>query len=137
DAFLKKWNSTEQKQAIIQELQELGVPLEALEKEIGKDFDPLDLICHVVFDQPPLTRKERANNVRKRNYFSNYGEPARTVLNALLDKYADEGIEDIEDINILKVKPFDQIGTPLEIIKLFGSKQKYLQAVIELTTELY
>ena len=74
DAFLKKWHSTEQKQAIIQELQELGVPLEALEKEIGKDFDPLDLICHVVFDQPPLTRKERANNVRKRNYFSNYGE---------------------------------------------------------------
>nr|WP_292751122.1 type I restriction-modification enzyme R subunit C-terminal domain-containing protein [Nostoc sp. NMS4] len=100
DAFLKKWHSTEQKQVIIQELQELGAPLEALEKEVGKDFDPLDLICHVVFDQPPLTRKERANNVRKRNYFSNYGEQARTVLNALLDKYADEGIEDIESLDV-------------------------------------
>ncbi|MEH1922206.1 EcoAI/FtnUII family type I restriction enzme subunit R [Nostoc sp.] len=137
DAFLKKWHSTEQKQAIIQELQELGVPLEALEKEIGKDFDPLDLICHVVFDQPPLTRKERANNVRKRNYFSNYGEQARTVLNALLDKYADEGIEDIESLDVLKVKPISDLGTPLEIIKIFGGKQAYLQALSVLKSELY
>lgn len=137
DAFLKKWHSTEQKQAIIQELQELGVPLEALEKEIGKDFDPLDLICHVVFDQPPLTRKERANNVRKRNYFSKYGEQARTVLNALLDKYADEGIEDIESFDVLKVQPISDLGTPLEIIKIFGGKQAYLQALSVLKEELY
>ncbi|MBD2563131.1 MULTISPECIES: EcoAI/FtnUII family type I restriction enzme subunit R [Nostoc] len=137
DAFLKKWYSTEQKQAIIQELQELGVPLEALEKEIGKDFDPLDLICHVVFDQPPLTRRERANNVRKRNYFSNYGEQARTVLNALLDKYADEGIEDIESLDVLKVQPISDLGTPLEIIRIFGGKQAYLQALSVLKEELY
>ncbi|MBW4561821.1 MAG: DEAD/DEAH box helicase family protein [Mojavia pulchra JT2-VF2] len=137
DAFLKKWQSTKQKQAIIQELQELGVPLEALEKEIGKDFDPLDLICHVVFDQPPLTRKERANNVRKRNYFSKYGEQARTVLNALLDKYADEGIEDIESLDVLKVKPISDLGTPLEIISIFGGKQGYLQALSVLKQELY
>ncbi|MBD2605601.1 DEAD/DEAH box helicase family protein [Scytonema hofmannii FACHB-248] len=137
DAFLKKWHSTEQKQAIIRELQELGVPLEALEKEIGRDFDPLDLICHVVFDQPPLTRKERANNVRKRNYFSNYGEQARTVLNALLDKYADEGIEDIESLDVLKVQPISDLGTPLEIISIFGGKQAYLQALSVLKSEIY
>ncbi|QLE43789.1 DEAD/DEAH box helicase [Nostoc sp. C052] len=137
DAFLKKWHSTEQKQAIIQELQELGVPLEALEKEIGKDFDPLDLICHVVFDQPPLTRRERANNVRKRDYFNNYGEQARTVLNALLDKYADEGIEDIESLDVLKVQPISDLGTPLEIISIFGGKQAYLQALSVLKEELY
>ncbi|BAZ40541.1 hypothetical protein NIES4101_65020 [Calothrix sp. NIES-4101] len=137
DAFLHKWHSSEQKQAIIQELQELGVPLEGLEKEVGKDFDPLDLICHVVFDQPPLTRQERANNVRKRDYFSKYGEPARTVLNALLDKYADEGIEDIESLDVLKVKPISDLGTPLEIIKIFGGKQGYLQALSVLKEELY
>jgi type I restriction enzyme R subunit len=111
--------------------------LEALEKEIGKDFDPLDLICHVVFDQPPLTRKERANNVRKRNYFSKYGEQARTVLNALLDKYADEGIEDIESLDVLKVKPISDLGTPLEIIKIFGGKQNYLGILQELKHEIY
>ncbi|QXE23647.1 type I restriction-modification enzyme R subunit [Richelia sinica FACHB-800] len=118
-------------------LKSLGVPLEGLEKEIGQDFDPLDLICHVVFDQPPLTRKERANNVRKRNYFSKYGEQARTVLNALLDKYADEGIEDIESLDVLKVKPISDLGTPLEIIKIFGGKQAYLQALSVLKEELY
>ncbi|MBD2267182.1 EcoAI/FtnUII family type I restriction enzme subunit R, partial [Anabaena sp. FACHB-709] len=137
DAFLKKWHSTEQKQAIIQELQELGVPLEALEKEIGKGFDPLDLICHVVFDQPPLTRKERANNVRKRNYFSKYSEQARKVIDALLDKYADEGIEDIEKLDVLKVHPFDKVGTPIEIIQLFGSRKEYLNVLQQLKTQLY
>ncbi|MDH6097273.1 DEAD/DEAH box helicase family protein [Anabaenopsis sp. FSS-46] len=137
DIFLKKWRSSEQKQAIIQELQELGVLWEALEKEIGQDFDPLDLICHVVFDQPPLTRKERANNVRKGNYFSRYGEQARTVLNALLDKYADRGVEDIETLDVLKVKPISDLGTPLEIINIFGGKQNYLQILQELKQKIY
>lgn len=137
DAFLKKWHSSEQKQAIIQELQEMGIPLEALEQEIGKDFDPLDLICHVVFDQPPLTRKERANNVRKRNYFSKYSEQARKVIDALLDKYADEGIEDIEKLDVLKVHPFDKVGTPIEIIQLFGSRKEYLNVLQQLKTQLY
>lgn len=137
DAFLKKWNAAEQKQAIIQELQEQGVLLEALENEVGKEFDPFDLICHVVFDRPPLTRRERANNVRKRDYFSKYGEQVRVVLDALLDKYADEGIEDVEKMDVLKVKPLSDIGTPLEILSLFGGKPKYLQALAELKEHLY
>jgi type I restriction enzyme R subunit len=137
DAFLKKWNSIEQKQAIIQELQEQGVLLEALENEVGKEFDPFDLICHVVFDQPPLTRRERANNVQKRNYFSKYNEQVRAVLDALLEKYADEGVEDIEKMDVLKVKPLRDLGTPLEILSLFGGKPKYLQTLAELKTRLY
>lgn len=137
DAFLKKWNAAEQKQAIIQELQEEGVLLEALEQEVGKEFDPFDLICHVAFDQPPLSRRERANKVRQRNYFNKYGEQVRAVLVALLDKYADEGIEDIEKIDVLKVKPLSDIGTPMEILNIFGGKPKYLQALAELKSQLY
>lgn len=137
DAFLRHWNEAERKQAIIQELHEQGVLLEALAEEVGKDFDPFDLICHVAFDRPPLSRRDRALAVRKRNYFSKYSEQARAVLNALLDKYADQGIENIESLNVFKVKPISELGTPLEIIKLFGSKQKYLDALRELETQLY
>ena len=137
DTFLKKWNAAERKQEIIQELQEQGVVLEALEREVGKEFDLLDLICHVAFDRPPLTRQERANNVRQRNYFSKYGEQARAVLETLLDKYADEGIEDLEKLDVLKVKPLSDIGTPLEILNIFGGKPKYLQALAELKSQLY
>ncbi|VXD20427.1 Type I restriction enzyme EcoAI R protein (fragment) [Planktothrix serta PCC 8927] len=137
DAFLKKWNSIEQKQVIIQELQEQGVLLEALENEVGKEFDPFDLICHVVFDQPPLTRRERANNVRKRDYFNKYGEQVRAVLDALLEKYTDQGVEDIEKMDVLKVKPLSDMGTPLEILSLFGGKPKYLQTLAELKIRLY
>lgn len=99
--------------------------------------DLFDLICHVAYDQPPLTRKERANNVKKRNYFTKYGDQAKKVLEALLDKYADEGITNIESIEVLRVNPFDKFGSPLEIINEFGSKEKYLQAVKELENELY
>lgn len=137
DAFLGRWSEAEQKQAIIQELQEQGVLLEALAEEVGNDFDPFDLICHVAFDQPPLSRSDRAFAVRQRNYFNKYSEQARAVLNALLDKYADEGIENIESLNVLKVKPISELGTPVEIIKLFGSKQKYFDALQELETQLY
>jgi len=137
DAFLTQWSTTDQKQAIIQELEEQGVLLEALKEEVGKDFDPFDLICHVVYDQPALTRRERVEQVRKRNYFTKYGEQARAVLNALLDKYADEGIENIERVAILKVQPFNQLGTPVELINYFGGKEQYLAAVQELETELY
>ena len=91
--------------------------LEALAEEVGKDLDPFDLICHVAFDQPPLTRRERAENVQKRNDFTKYGEQARAVLEALLDKYADEGIDAIEDINVLKVQPLTSFGTPVEIVE--------------------
>ena len=104
---------------------------------MGKDYDPFDLICHVVFDQPPLSRRERAENVRKRNYFTQYGEQARAVLAALLDKYADEGIENIESMDILKVQPINQFGTPVEIINIFGGKEQYLAALAGLEAEIY
>lgn len=137
DDFLNKWNSTDRKEAIIAELQESGVMVEALYDAVDKKIDLFDLICHVAFDQPPLTRKERANNVKKRNYFTKYGDQAKKVLEALLDKYSDEGISNIESIEVLRVTPFDTFGSPIEIIKEFGTKENYLQAVKELENELY
>ncbi len=137
DEFLQKWNNAEQKETIIEELQQQGVMVEALYQAVDRQVDLFDLICHVAYDMPPLTRKERANNVKKRNYFTKYGEQARKVLEALLDKYADEGITNIESIEVLRVNPFDEIGSPIEIINEFGNKEKYLQAVKELETELY
>lgn len=137
DDFLIRWNQTEKKEAIIKELQEQGVMVEALYEAVDKQVDLFDLICHVAYDQPPMTRKERANNVKKRNYFTKYGEQARKVLETLLDKYADEGVENIESIDVLRVKPLDAFGSPIEIIGHFGNKQKYLEAVKELENELY
>lgn len=135
--FLLTWNHADKKEAVIKELQEQGVMVEALYEAVDKQVDLFDLICHVAYDQPPLTRKERANNVKKRNYFTKYGEQARKVLETLLDKYADEGVENIESIEVLRVKPFDEYGSPIEIISHFGNKQHYLEAVKELETELY
>jgi type I restriction enzyme, R subunit len=135
--FLLSWNHADKKEAIIKELQEQGVMVEALYEAVDKQVDLFDLICHVAYDQPPLTRKERANNVKKRNYFTKYGEQARKVLETLLDKYADEGVENIESIEVLRVKPFDEYGSPIEIISHFGDKQHYLDAVKELENELY
>lgn len=135
--FLLSWNHADKKEAIIKELQEQGVMVEALYEAVDKQVDLFDLICHVAYDQPPLTRKERANNVKKRNYFTKYGDQARKVLETLLDKYADEGVENIESIEVLRVKPFDDYGSPLEIISHFGDKQHYLDAVKELENELY
>ena len=137
DDFLYKWNTTDRKEAIVAELQEQGVLIEALTEAVNKEVDLFDLICHIAFDQPPLTRKERANNIKKRNYFTKYGEQARKVLETLLDKYADEGITNIESIEVLKVKPLTDFGSPIEIINEFGSKEKYLKAVKELEQELY
>jgi type I restriction enzyme R subunit len=137
DEFLRKWNESERKEAILKELEERGVLLEELKDEVGKDLDPFDLICHVAFDMPPLTRKERANNVKKRNYFTKYGESAREVLEALLEKYADEGIENLENLEILKVPDFKRFGSPIEIVKRFGGKKKYLEAIKELEMEIY
>jgi type I restriction enzyme R subunit len=137
DEFLLKWNSSEKKELLIKELESQGVLVEALRDAVNREVDLFDLICHVAFDQPPLTRKERANNVKKRNYFTKYGEQARKVLEALIDKYADEGITNIESIDILKVKPLDEFGGPLEIINQFGGKAKYMEAVKELEYELY
>jgi type I restriction enzyme R subunit len=137
DEFLTKWSGAEKKVAVIKALEKEGVLLDALADEIGKDFDPFDLVCHVAWGAPPLTRKERANNVRKKNYFAKYGEQARRVLEALLDKYADEGIEHIEETQILTVNPFTQFGTPIEIIKKFGGIEPYQKAVRELELALY
>ena len=141
DDFLHRWSSTEKKQVIIDELSEQGVFFDALADEIGKQsgkkFDPFDLVCHVAWDMPPLTRKERAEQVKKRNYFTQYGEQARLVLEALLDKYADEGVGHIEETQILTISPFTEFGTPLEIIRAFGGMDKYQQAVHELEAALY
>ncbi|RDH84319.1 MAG: restriction endonuclease [endosymbiont of Escarpia spicata] len=138
DDFLKRWNGEKKKQAILDELEEHGIVLDNLAAEIGKDYGDFDLICHIAFGQPPLTRKERANKVKKRNYFTQYGDQARAVLDALLEKYADEGINTLESAKVLKLKPFDQIGTPVEIItKVFGGKAKYEAAIQELEQALF
>ncbi|HTQ10653.1 MAG TPA: type I restriction-modification enzyme R subunit C-terminal domain-containing protein, partial [Fimbriimonadaceae bacterium] len=137
DAFLKTWKESDRKQLILKELEEHGVFFEELAKEVGKDLSAFDLVCHVAFDQPTLTRKERANNVRKRNYFTKYGDAARAVLEALLDKFANEDVDDIENIGVLKVQPLTTLGTPLEIIQRFGGKDDYLKAVRQLEDELF
>ncbi len=138
DDFLSKWNSSDRKEAIIAELQDQGVMVDALYEAVDKQVDLFDLICHVAFDQPPLTRKERANNVKKRNYFTKYGDQTRKVLETLLDKYADEGIENMESMEVLQVKPLSDFGSTIEIVNgIFGSRAKYMEAVKDLETELY
>ncbi|WP_207494886.1 EcoAI/FtnUII family type I restriction enzme subunit R [Aridibaculum aurantiacum] len=135
--FLQKWNDADRKAAIIKELEEQGVLVDALLGAVDKELDLFDLICHVAYDQPPLSRKERANNVKKRNYFTKYGEEARLVLEALLQKYADEGVTTIESTEVLSLHPFDEYGTPPEIIRMFGTKDKYFEAVKDLEKQLY
>ena len=135
--FLTVWNDAEKKQAVLEELAAKGVFLDELAEQVGRDYDAFDLVCHVAFDAPPLTRKERANNVKKRNLFAKYGDQARAVLEALLQKYADSGIGSVESLEILKVDPLRSHGTPVEIIKLFGGKPAYLAAIRELENALY
>jgi len=139
--FIKKWSEADKKSAIIEELEEQGILFEELREEVkqktGKDLSIFDLICHVTFDMPPLSRKERAEKVKKRNYFGKYSEKARAILNALIDKFADEGIMEIENRSILSFQPFDKFGTPVEIIKEFGGKDKYEEAIRELEKELF
>ena len=137
DSFLEHWSSAEKKNVIIEELAQNGVFFDALAEKVGKDLDPFDMICHIVWGQPPLTRQERANSVKKRNIFTKYGEKAQSVLDALLEKYADEGIEQIEETQILTIKPLSDLGTPMELISAFGGSEKYKQALMELENELY
>lgn len=137
DNFLQAWSDAEKKRAIIEELESQGIIFEELKDEIKNDLDIFDLICHIAWDAPALTRKERAENVRKRNYWTKYGDKARNVLNAILDKYAETGIEAIEDMKVLTVPPITDIGTPKEIIDSFGGKPQYLQAIRELEAEIY
>ena len=137
NAFLNAWNDAERKQVIVDELATHGVFLEELAEQVGRDYDAFDLVCHVAFDQPPLTRRERAEKVKKRNVFAKYGGQTRAVLDALLDKFADGGVKSVESLDILKVDPLTAFGTPVEIVKLFGGKDKYLAAIHELENELY
>lgn len=138
DDFINKWSCTKKKIAIIEELEEYGIELDKLAQEVGKDYGDFDLICHIAYDMPPLTRAERANNVKKQNYFTKYGEQARKVLEALLEKYEDEGIVAIETNKVLKLKPFDDIGTPVEIINnVFGGKENYESALQDLEQEIF
>jgi type I restriction enzyme R subunit len=137
ESFLRRWHSAERKQVILDELLERGVVLSAVEESLGKNIDPFDLICHIAFDQPALTRKERVDNVKKRDVFTQYGEQARQVLDILLDKYADQGIDSIETIEVLKLDPFSEIGTPIQLVKSFGGRDSYLEAVQQLEDALY
>jgi len=137
DHFLQTWNNADKKRAIIEELEAQGIIFEELKEEIKSDLDVFDLICHIAWDAPALTRKERVENVRKRNYWAKYGENARRVLNALLDKYAETGIENIEEMQVLTIEPLKNLGTPAEIVKIFGGKEKYLAALKELENEIY
>ncbi|MCC7465380.1 MAG: DEAD/DEAH box helicase family protein [Saprospiraceae bacterium] len=137
DAFLQKWHTTEKKEVFVKELAEHGILLDALQEETGKNLDPFDLICHLAFDQPALTRQERADQVRKRNYFTKYGEMARKVLESLLEKYENEGIFSIEEGGVLNVVPFNQLGSPVELVRAFGKNADFEQAVKELQQEIY
>ena len=137
DDFLKRWDAEKRKGAIIEELEAEGLPLDPLAEEVGKNLDPFDLICHVAFDARPLTRRERAENVKKRDVFAKYGEQARAVLNALLDKYADDGVLDLNDPQVLTILPFTTLGTPYELVKSFGDREDFERAARELQSALY
>ena len=135
--FLSTWNSADRKNVLIEQLDAQGVFFEELKEQVGRDYDAFDLICHIAFDQPPLTRQERAEGVKKRDVFGKYGDQARAVLEALLDKYADSGIQTVESMEVLKVDPLRGFGTPIEIVQLFGDKNAYLAAISELESALY
>lgn len=137
DQFLDAWNEADRKQVILEELAAKGVFMDELAEQVGRDYDAFDLVCHVAYDRPPLTRRERADRVRKRDVFGRYSQPVRAVLQALLDKYSDGGIRSLESLEILKVDPLTRLGTPIEIIQFFGGKDNYLAAVHELEAQLY
>ncbi len=140
DDFLLRWNDAERKKAVIDELKEHGIPIAVLSQAVpnGEELDAFDLVSHIAFDQKPLTRNERANNVKKRNHFAKYGEQVRAVLEALLEKYADHGITDIEDAAILELPPFNALGTKTQIRRgIFGGNENYSKAITDLEKVLY
>jgi type I restriction enzyme R subunit len=137
DAFLTSWKQADKKRAIVEELEQQGIIFAALNEEIGSAFDPFDLICHVAFEQKPLTRRERAEHVKKRDYFTKYGDLARKVISALLDKYSDDGLLDLEDPAVLTLEPLSRLGTPVQLIRAFGGKPAYETAIRELESALY
>lgn len=138
--FLRRWNRAERKQAVLEELVDHGIPLAVLQQAVpnGTELDVFDLVAHVAFDQTPLTRRERANNVKKRDVFGKYGDQARAVLEALLEKFADHGVQNIEDAKVLELPPFDQFGSKTQIRRgIFGGVEQYAQAVHELEQAIY
>jgi type I restriction enzyme R subunit len=138
DVFLRRWRGEQRKATIIQELAEEGLLLEPLQEELGLELDPFDLICHIAYDQPPLSRRERAARVQKQGVYSRYGPQARAVLEALLAKYQDGGVVDeLADVKILRIPPFSAMGTQLELLRPFGSKAGFERAVHDLQTALY
>jgi len=137
DAFLKRWNSEQRKAAVVEELEAEGLPLDMIAAELGRDLDPFDLICHIAFDAKPLTRQERADNVKKRDVFTKFGPQARAVLEALLAKYADEGVLNLDDLGVLKISPFSGMGSVVELIRAFGGKPEFEQAVRDLQSAIY
>ncbi len=137
DDFLRRWNAAERKQTIIEELKAEGLALDSIAEELGKDLDPFDLICHIAFDAKPLTRRERAEKVKKRDVFNKYGDQARAVLNTLLAKYADEGVFNLDDVAVLRIPPFTELGTPVQLLKAFGGREEFVRAVHGLQSSLY
>ncbi|SEO09504.1 type I restriction enzyme, R subunit [Pseudorhodobacter antarcticus] len=137
DAFLKRWNGEQRKEAVFEELEAEGLPIDFIAAELGKDLDPFDLICHIAFDAKPLTRRERAESVKKRDAFTKYGPQARVVLEALLEKYADEGVLNLDDPGVLKIAPFSGMGSVVELIRAFGGKPGFEQAVHDLQSAIY
>ncbi|MEG1637778.1 MAG: type I restriction-modification enzyme R subunit C-terminal domain-containing protein [Cellulosilyticaceae bacterium] len=138
DTFLRTWSDAKKKQAIIEELKEEGVLLEAVREEIGnEELDDFDLICHLAYDKKPLTKAERANNVKKRHYLYKYSGMAQQVLEVLLDKYANDGIKEIEETKVLQLQEFTRFGSPMKIVKEFGGKANYQKAIKELEDEIY
>ena len=137
DDFLNRWNGEKRKQAILDQMAAEGLPLAEIIRELGRDLDPFDLICHIAFDAKPLTRRERAERVKKRDVFTKYAGKARAVLDALLDKYADQGVLNLDDGRVLRIPPLDSLGTPLELVRAFGGKPGFEHAVHELQSELY
>jgi type I restriction enzyme R subunit len=137
DDFISKWNQAEKKIELIDECYKEGILIHELQQQVNPLIDIFDLVCHVAFDKPPLTRKERANSVKKRNYFVKYGEQARFVLEALLEKYSEKGIESMESNKVLELDPLRDYGTPREIVNYFGGTREYKKAVKELENEIY
>ena len=137
DAFLKRWNGEDRKGAVFEELEAEGLPFDLIAAELGKDLDPFDLICHIAFDAKALTRRERADNVKKRDVFTKYGPQARAVLEALLEKYADQGVMNLDDPSVLKIAPFSGMGSVVELIRAFGGKPGFEQAVHDLQSAIY
>lgn len=137
DDFLKRWKGEGRKQAVFEELEAEGLPLDVIAAELGKDLDYFDLICHIAFDAKPLTRRERAESVKKRDIFTKYGPQARAVLEALLEKYADDGVMNLDSLDVLKIAPFSGMGSVVELVRAFGGKPGFEQAVHDLQSAIY